>query len=740
MDFPQVLIPVIVVAPLILLVAFSMKRRPVKRPALPTLQPSPVHLLPRFETTALQSTTVTREITLSAQYERVLALLIDEDGWEGPLCQLPPLPPFFVGRRSELARTFVLFDAPHPPRVLAITAARGMAGMGRTGFATTLAHLLATRYPDAQLFIDLRGDENAPLEIADAMRHVVRALHPGAPLPTDPAELPARYRQALEKRRVLVLVENVRPQPYLELLHPPAGSLLLLTSREPAAFSQIETIVLEPFPRPEARAFFRAAGSRINREPDKHLDLLAELSGYLPAALRLNADRFQTDVAQPIDAHFDQLKGAGAFHQPLAAARTLSGLPTAPGEVTAADASVEPVEIPAPPPEPEAARNPGDSWKSQRAFVQRFQSRTESDFSLTDVPAAFADPSHGPAPAYADALHFLADYPNTTDERARDLAPLAAAVSATRALGDTAAERRALAMLGEARVESGEPRLAVACFERWVESARSAGDRRAEAEALGWLGVGWMGSGLANRATGCFEAQARLAREIGDRASEVQALGKLGHARAALGDFQNAATHHADQLRLAMEIQDRTAELDALEHLGLAWTRLKETEKAAGFHESLLHTARATGNLSAESRALGHLGQVAVQRGQIGDAIEKYEAQLALANRIEDHAAQSHAHASLGVAWARQGDLRKAVAHYGEQLRIAQQMGNRLGEATAHSNIGSGLERLGDLAGAAAAWEKALAIYESLSSPSADTMRRWLERVRHAIAGNGAHH
>ena len=67
-------------------------------------------------------------------------------------------------------------------------------------------------------------------------------------------------------------------------------------------------------------------------------------------------------------------------------------------------------------------------------------------------------------------------------------------------------------------------------------------------------------------------------------------------------------------------------------------------------------------------------------------------------------------------------------------------MSNRLGEATAHSNIGSGLERLGNFAGAIAAWEKALAIYESLSSPSADTMRRWLERVRNALAGNGAHH
>ena len=93
MDFPQVLIPFIVVAPLLIFVAFVMRRRPVKRAPLPTLQPSPVHLLPRMEQTASRSTIVTREITLSAKYEKALAQLIRMHGWKGAHCQLPALPP-----------------------------------------------------------------------------------------------------------------------------------------------------------------------------------------------------------------------------------------------------------------------------------------------------------------------------------------------------------------------------------------------------------------------------------------------------------------------------------------------------------------------------------------------------------------------------------------------------------------------------------------------------------------------
>ena len=732
MDFSQVLIPVIVIAPLIVFIVFTMKRRPANTPKRPRLESRVIPSLPRAERTASSSTTVTRELTLSAKHEKNLARLLKERGWNGALCQLPSLPPFFIGRRSELARTFALLDATPPPRALAITSARERLGVGRTGFAATLAHLLAERYPDGQLFIDLHGDDpaDAALDVVEIMRHAVRTLSPGTPFPADLAELPSLYAQTLKGRRVLVLVENIRPQPHLELLHPPPGSLLLLTSREPDAFARIDTITIEPFSRPEARAFLRASGARITREPDKHLDLLAELSGYLPEALRLNARRIQTDPSQPIDWHIDQLKKAGAFKQPLEAARTLAGESFAPVHRDPPGANAPLSKHPESQPDNGGQGSIEGSWKSTRAFVQRFQSCSESDFSLTDLPAPFADPSRGPAPAYPDALRFLAKFPTTTNGLAHESVWLEAAVSAARALGDRTAEARALAMLGQARAKSGEPRLAVPCFEQWVEFARASGDRRAEADALGWLGAGWTGSGFADRGTGCFEAQLRIAREIGDRAGELHALGKLGHAKSTLGDFQNAAALHGEQLSVARDTGDRAAEVDALENLGVAWTRLKDLEKAAHFHEEQLLAARATGDQSAESRALGHLGHVALLRGKIEDAMAQYEAQLAVASRIGNTADQSHAHASLGVAWARQGDLRKAVAHYEQQLQIARQTSNRLVEATAQSNIGSGLERLGDLAGAAAAWEKALAIYESIGSPSADSMRRWLERLR----------
>jgi hypothetical protein len=210
---------------------------------------------------------------------------------------------------------------------MAITSARELPGMGLTGFVTTLGHLLAERFPDAQIYIDLQktNPDGASNEVVKAMSHAIRTLNPIAPIPKDLAELPALYLKSLEGRRVLLVIDNVRPQPYLELLPPPAGSLLLLTSLEAVAFARFDSITLEPLSRPDGRAFLRACNARMNRETDTHLDLLAELSGHLPEALRLNASRIHAGSSQTIDWHFAQLKKADAFKQPLDAARWLSG-------------------------------------------------------------------------------------------------------------------------------------------------------------------------------------------------------------------------------------------------------------------------------------------------------------------------------------------------------------------------------------------------------------------------------
>jgi hypothetical protein len=160
-------------------------------------------------------------------------------------------------------------------------------------------------------------------------------------------------------------------------------------------------------------------------------------------------------------------------------------------------------------------------------------------------------------------------------------------------------------MMGKARIKAGEPRLAVACFERWVEFVRESGDQRTEADALGWLGIGWTGAGFADRGTVAlrhnFRSRARSAItalncmlwENSDRRRRFSAISQAPP--------RFTANNYPSPGRRAT----KAAELDALENLGIAHSRLKDTGKAAHFHNEHLLAARATGDQSSESRALG---------------------------------------------------------------------------------------------------------------------------------------
>ena len=779
-----------------------------------------------------------KDLALSGKTEEKLVRLLKAGGFkaksDGGPSQLPSPESWFIGRRNELARLLAQLDTsaePEEQRALVITAAREGAGVGRTAFALAFTHLVAERFPDGQLYFDLReyASEDVAPTVADALRHAVQSLHPEALPPAELKQLAARYRRLLEGKRILFLVENAPSDPQLKLLLPPGGSLLVLTSRDDPRLENLEPVALEPFTRPDARAFLRAASPKLASESDKRLDPLAEVSGYLAEALRINAGRLQSGRSYALDTLCAALKKSGAPAQPLDAAIRVSSAELSADLLRAwrrlaifprtfdAEAATNVCELnkETTPQRLEALTNAGllridhcggarrfefqgvarpfarqlldaaegeadgaglrfathfcsllasfekdfatgkegaqaalrrfdrerlnidGAWCWAHRYVQRHQPQPESDFSLSDLPAPFLGPDKIVAPTYAAALRLLADFPKAG---ARILALRQypsdsqrwweGAVSSARALRDRPAEGHALESLGRAWMVGGDSRKAIGCFEESLEIVREARNRPAEAAALGDLGLAWMEAGYPDRGTGCFEAQLQIARELGDRSCEAQALAALATAHAELGELQTAAGLHEQQLKIARELKARSDAASALESLGHLWVRLGDVPKAASSFEEQLKITRETHDRAAEGRALGNLGLVAMRLGEITKALDHYRGQLQITRELADRAGESQVLGNLGVAFARLGEVRKSVENYSEQLAIAQELSNSVSEATALSNIGVGLERLGDLSEAAASWEKALAIYEALESPSADTMRRWLERVR----------
>ena len=180
---------------------------------------------------------------------------------------------------------------------MVISAIGGTAGVGKTALAVQWAHQVAGRFPDGQLYVNLRGyDPGQPVTAADALAGFLRALGvPGQDIPAEEDERAARYRSLLAGRRMLVVLDNagsveqVRP-----LLPGAAGCVVLVTSRDAlaglVARDGARRLDLDLLPLPDAVGLLRALiGARVDADPAAAA-ALAERCARLPLALRVAAE------------------------------------------------------------------------------------------------------------------------------------------------------------------------------------------------------------------------------------------------------------------------------------------------------------------------------------------------------------------------------------------------------------------------------------------------------------------
>ncbi|WP_433046762.1 BTAD domain-containing putative transcriptional regulator [Dactylosporangium sp. CS-033363] len=203
---------------------------------------------------------------------------------------LPRAPQRLVGRSGELERLLAL-DAP----VVAVI--DGMAGVGKSALALTAAHAAGERFPDARLFINLRGhSEQPPLTAHEALGTLLRQLDPDPRgVPDQPADRVAQWRARLRDRRAVVVLDNAADSAQIEPLLPAGGeALVLVTSRarlspEGGAVS----VSLEPLAPDAAVELLRqTADERVSDDPEAAAAIVA-LCGRLPLAIHLVGHRLR---------------------------------------------------------------------------------------------------------------------------------------------------------------------------------------------------------------------------------------------------------------------------------------------------------------------------------------------------------------------------------------------------------------------------------------------------------------
>ena len=228
--------------------------------------------------------------------------------------QLPADTRTFVGRAAELSQLDHLLAGPDPSAVVVVS---GAPGIGKTALAVHWVHRIAPRFPDGQLYLNLRGfdPDGIVVEPNEVIWRILDAL--GVPAERIPATVDGRaalYRSLLAGRRMLIVLDNARDVAQVRPLLPGApGCTVLITARHQLAgliaAEGAQPLTLGPLAAAEAQELLvrRVGRARTAAEPGAVHEIVERCAG-LPLALVIIAARAALNGTQPLGALADQVR------------------------------------------------------------------------------------------------------------------------------------------------------------------------------------------------------------------------------------------------------------------------------------------------------------------------------------------------------------------------------------------------------------------------------------------------
>ncbi|WP_308209387.1 AfsR/SARP family transcriptional regulator [Allokutzneria sp. A3M-2-11 16] len=649
--------------------------------------------------------------------------------------QLPAAPAPFVGRTDELDR---LGDT---------VVIAGVGGIGKTWLALHWAHRHVDRFPDGQLFVDLRGfsPDSTPMDPAVAVRGFLGALgvDPGQ-VPADPHARSALFRSLVADRRMLLVLDNAVDTAQVAPLLPGSEQCtVIVTSRY--RLTGLVTghgahhVPLDMLGETEARELLRDRLGATRAEAERTaVDRLIALCGGFPLALTIIAAHAQTRPLLPLAALADELDdlGLSALDDDDPTASLPSVLSWSHRALTPDEASAFALLGIAPGPDigiHAAASLVGLPINATRTLLRGLEQASllgrdaRGRYVMHDLVRRYAAEIADEVPEAA--LRRVADfYLHTAYACDRLLAPPREPVTLDPPAPGVhlqPPDHRAAAMV-------------------WFETEHECllAVQQVSLER-GWQHTTWRIAWALNTFLqvrvltrtwlDVWQRAWRAAEHLAEPAMRVLAHQYLGLAHSDLGRSQEGTRYLQQALSLAEQHNDEVNQGHVHRALARAWEQQGDHHQALEHSERSLSFYRRLGNPTWEATGLNTVGWDLAKLGRHDRARDHCREALALLRQSAPSAEQANTLDSLGYIERRAGNHEEAITYYREALAMYRDLGNRLGVVDPLDGLGHAHAALGRHSEARAVWEEAVELYRQLGrDEDVRRVRQQLDTLDHA--------
>ncbi|WP_159079231.1 tetratricopeptide repeat protein [Plantactinospora sp. BC1] len=659
---------------------------------------------------------------------------------------LPPDPARFVGREAELDDIRRrLDDLTDRAETIVIT---GPPGVGKSSLAIRAGHAVTERFPDGQLYVNLRGFDQtgSALGPGEAIRGFLDALGvPQQQFPVTEAAQAGLYRARLAGRRMLVVLDNARDADQVRpLLVGSPGCAVLVTSRNQladlVAAEGAHPLGLDLLSEPEARRLLarRLGDRRVADEPVAVAEIVSRCS-RLPLALAIVAARAAGNPRFPLESFADELRHADqgldgfraaspatnirtvfswSYHTlSPAAARLFRLLALTPGPSITAPAAAS------------LAAEPVDRLRpvlAELAAAHLVAEVAPGRYAWHDLLRAYAVELAGGDPAEerrAAERRLLDHYLHTARAADRLIWPQRDPI-AIAPPGDGVTPERLADQQSALAWFAAEHAVLLDVVARAVDTGSDA-----PAWQLAWTLVNFFDHrGHWDDWLATVGRVMPALDRLGDRSAQAHAHRLLGAAYVRLQRHDDARAAYRRALDLFGELGHTVGE--AFTHRSLGWLAERQGDPAGALRSDLraLRLFQQVGHLDGQASALNSVGWCQALLGRHREAIEHCEQALLLHRKNGNRGGEASALDSLGYAHHLLGDHGAAIGYLRQAVALCRELGQWTQEAESLHRLGDAQYAAGAVPEARVAWRAALAVLDRLGRPEAETVRHKLDR------------